>query len=241
MMALPCGVGGARAGSYRPRLRESSASRTTHSAQDDKSFRFLRRFEAQVLHHHLQIFPGFAFLTWIAQKECRVVGHSELRALPTRIAATRTRGYEVIKSSAEFGHWGVNRQELFRSNCAQRNDHLWLDYCDLPHEKWRAGVALVALGRAIPRWAALHDIRDVDLLAAEAHGLDHVVEKLSSAPDERLALNVFIISSSFTNEHEISVGVTYTEDDLLAPLLVELTARAIAEIFADEFQGRDRV
>src|SRR5579871_2869524 len=46
-------------------------------------------FHSEILHHHLQIFPGFAFLAWIAQQECRMVGYSELRPLPCRIAAAR--------------------------------------------------------------------------------------------------------------------------------------------------------
>src|ERR1019366_10573428 len=58
------------------RLRRSLASRLIGFAQHDKSllFTLFGRLEAQVLHDHLQIFPGLAFLPGIAQEKCGMVG-----------------------------------------------------------------------------------------------------------------------------------------------------------------------
>ncbi len=47
--------------------------------------------QAQVLHHHLQVFPGFALLARIAQKKCRMVGNRQFCSLPRRVAAARAR------------------------------------------------------------------------------------------------------------------------------------------------------
>ena len=95
---------------------------------------------------------------------------------------------------------------------------------------------LVAFWRAIARRAALHDVRDVDIFAADAHGFDHVVEQLSGATDEGFALRVFVSAGAFADKHQVGVRIAYAEDNLLAALLVELAAGAVAEIFADEFE-----
>ena len=61
---------------------------------------FFGRFQAEELHYHLQIFPGLAFLPWIAQKKCGMVGYREFRSLPRRIAGARTCRSKVIKAAA---------------------------------------------------------------------------------------------------------------------------------------------
>ena len=44
-------------------------------AQDDiYYFDLLWRVNAQVLHDHLEVFPGFAFLARVAEEECRMIG-----------------------------------------------------------------------------------------------------------------------------------------------------------------------
>ena len=132
-------------------------------------------------------------------------------------------------------------RRFFAATAPERDNHLWLDHCNLAHEKWRAGVALIAFGRAIAGRAAFHDVRDVDLFAAQSHGLDHVVEQLSGAPDERLSLRIFIRARAFADEHQVRMRIADAEDDLLAPLLVKLAAGAIAEIFADQLEGGYRI
>src|SRR5580692_6448822 len=43
---------------------------------------FFRRFDPQILHHHLQIFPGLALLPRIAQQVCGVISDSKTCARP---------------------------------------------------------------------------------------------------------------------------------------------------------------
>src|ERR1035438_1218197 len=44
--------------------------------------RFFRRHDAQVLHHHLQILPRLALLSWIAEQKRGMVGDGKARARP---------------------------------------------------------------------------------------------------------------------------------------------------------------
>ena len=106
---------------------------------------------------------------------------------------------------------------------------------DLAVEERRAGFHLVALGLAILGRTALHHVRDVDVLALHAHRLDHLVEQLSGAPNEGLALGVFVRSRAFAHDHQLGAGIAYAEDDVL-PSLVQDAARAIANVFADGAQ-----
>src|SRR5579864_8267164 len=59
-------------------------------------------FHSEILHHHLQIFPGFAFLARITQQERRMISHDQLRPLPCRIAAARAGWHEVVEAAAQF-------------------------------------------------------------------------------------------------------------------------------------------
>ncbi len=64
---------------------------------------------------------------------------------------------------------------------------------------------------------------------------------MTGAADEGLALLVFIGAGAFADEHEFGVRIADAEDDLLASLLVQRTACAVAEIYADEFESFDRI
>ncbi len=100
---------------------------------------------------------------------------------------------------------------------------------------------LVALRRAIAGRTAFHDVGDVDILAANAHGFDHVVEQLSGAAHEGLALRVFVGAGAFAHEHQVGARIAHAEDDLLAALLVQFAAGAVAEVFANEFERGDGI
>ena len=97
-------------------------------------------------------------------------------------------GEIIIEPAAQRRHRVVDAQQVLGRSRAQRHDDLRPDDANLPHQERRAGFALIALGRAVARRAALHDVGDVHLLALQAHGGDHVVEQLTGASDERQAL-----------------------------------------------------
>src|SRR5207237_1144919 len=101
---------------------------------------------------------------------------------------------------------------------------------------WLARGELVRLGIAVVGRPALHRVADVDVLAAQAHRLDHLGEELSRLPHEGLALLVLVLPGPLAYEHEPRAGIADPEDEVGAAL-VELAAGAIAELLAHRFEA----
>ncbi len=148
----------------------------------------------------------------------------------------QTRAAEIEPASAQPGHGLVQAEQAARRHRAQRDNRLRLDHGDLAQQERRAGFDLLALRRAVSRRAALHDVRDIHLLALQAHGLDHLVEQLPGASDERTPLLVFVRARAFADEHQLGVGIAFAEDDGLPSLACQHTARTLAQVFLDESQ-----
>ena len=79
------------------------------------------------------------------------------------------------------------------------------------------------------------------LLALDPHRLDHVGKKLAGATHEGFALHVLVGAWRFADEHQVCRGIADAEHDLLAALFGEAAARAVADVFADQFQRLDRI
>src|SRR5580698_4314492 len=129
-----------------------------------------------------------------------MISDRELGSLPGRIAGARAGRHEVVEAAAQFGHGRVDREHIFCCDSTQRHNSLWLDRGDLPHQKWGTRFTLIALGSAISGRTAFHDICNVNVFAAYSHCLDHVVEELTGAAHEGLALSVFVGTGTFSNE-----------------------------------------
>ena len=127
-----------------------------------------------------------------------MVGDSQSRPRPGRIAAG---GPEVIPAASQLRHWRVDGEQVFRGHRPQRDHSPGLDNRDLAEEEWRASVALVTLRGAVSRRAALDHVGDVDIFAAHAHGLDHVIQQLASASHEGLSLRIFIRTWALAHKH----------------------------------------
>src|ERR1700678_1161608 len=143
---------------------------------------------------------------------------------------------EIEPASAKLGHGRIDRQESLRRDRSQRYDRLRFNGCDLPHQERRAGLALIPLGRSVSRRTALDDVRDVNVFTPQAHGLDHVVEQLSGAANEWLALLVFIRARRFADKHQFGFRVAHPEHYLLASLFVQAATRAIAQVLTNQPQ-----
>jgi hypothetical protein len=59
---------------------------------------------------------------------------------------------------------------------------------------------------------------------------------LAGAAHKGKSLRILVRSGPFPDKHQARVGASIGEDDLVAAL-VERTARAIANVFADEAEG----
>ena len=74
---------------------------------------------------------------------------------------------------------------------------------------------ILPLGSSIAGRTAFDDISDVNVLAANAHGLDHVIGQLAGTADERLTLQIFVSAGSLADEHEFRARIAHPEYDLL--------------------------
>src|SRR5436190_21095297 len=88
-----------------------------------------------------------------------------------------------------------------------------------------ARLDLVLLRVAVAGWAALEDIRDVDVLAPELYAGQQPLEQLPRLADEGDALLVLVEARSLADEHQVAARVARAEDDL-RPSLREPAARA---------------
>src|SRR6202007_1015215 len=117
----------------------------------------------------------------------------------------------------------------------QAADHLRLNACELPQQKWRANGNFVLIGQAIFRRTALHDVADVDGLAPKRHRFDQLREKFSRSPDERLTLHIFVVPGPFAYEDQLRFGISDAKYNLGARF-VQTAARAFTEIGATRFK-----
>src|SRR5215212_8301014 len=83
-----------------------------------------------------------------------------------------------------------------------------------------AGLRLAVLHPAalLDGGAALHDVRQVDLLTGQVHGRQDIVEELARPPDEGQSRGVFVLAGPLADEHQGRVGITGREDRIGAAL-----------------------
>ena len=140
---------------------------------------------------------------------------ADIRQLLPRAAKTRD------------AHGGV--QQGLRRRVAQRDDGLRGDDLQLAHQVVPAGLDFLDGRRAVSGRAALDDVADEHVVSFESHGLDHLVEQLSGAPDERSAGGVLLHARRLADEDQVGVGICLTEDGLCPPL-AELASRAVPDL-----------
>src|SRR5207244_8919905 len=76
---------------------------------------------------------------------------------------------------------------------------------------------------------AFEDVRDINIFSREIHRLNNSCQQLSGASDEWFALLIFVRTGCFTDEHQIGVGISYSEYCLRAAAGKMLTFRARAD------------
>src|SRR5205814_1088706 len=97
-------------------------------------------------------------------------------------------------------------------------DNLGRDQLDLRFEIRPAGLDLGRLWISIAGRPTFVDVRDVAMVPADPDLLAHQpVKQLAGAAHERLALQILVPSRRLTDEHEVDVKITHSEDDVGAP------------------------
>ena len=99
----------------------------------------------------------------------------------------------------------------------------------------RCGDLGTGLRRAIARRTALDHIGDIDLLALETHGRNHVVEQLPGAAHKGQSLRVLVGSGPFAHKHQPRRWRAVGKDDRVAAF-VQRAARAVADLVANKLE-----
>lgn len=185
---------------------------------------FSRNLQAEMRHDFLQIFPDFPFGIRVPQQIRWMVGRQHGDAAKV----------EPLAAQARDGLFGAV-QSLERCS-TQANNRFRFDYGKLPKEKWRTSVHFVWFRSAIFGRTALDHIADVNVVALEAHGFNHLSEQFSGATDEGQALDVFVAAGPFPDEDKLRLSAAAAENNLVA-LLAKTAPLAIANVFSDAFEG----
>src|SRR5262250_877925 len=119
----------------------------------------------------------------------------------------------------------VGPEQRLSRELPQRHDDRWADGVQLRLEEGLAGGDLVRLRVAVSRRAALHDVADVDLVAAVPHRGDHLRQQLSRRADEGDALVVLLGAGTLADEDQPGLRISHAEDEVLRPR-AELAALA---------------
>ena len=184
---------------------------------------FAFRLQTEDRHYFLQIFPDFALRVRVSQQVSRMVCGDEFRAT------------EIKPLAPKPGNALRCLQQRLRSAASQAANHFRPDYINLPEKKWRARRDFIFFREAVFGWAAFHNVADVNILATQAHSLDHLREKFSCAAHERLTFHVFIASRPFADENQLRLHAADSENDIRAGF-VQFAASAITNGFSDELE-----
>ena len=98
---------------------------------------------------------------------------------------------------------------------SQNDDHFRPHHCDLAFQKWLASDRLVRFRGTISRRTAAVDIADKDVLSRYLQAFfDNIGQQLPRTPNKRKPLLVLIRPGRLANEHQVSVEIARTIDDL---------------------------
>jgi hypothetical protein len=98
-------------------------------------------------------------------------------------------------------------QQVLGGNASHSKDQLGGDQRDLPFEIRAACRSLSRSRIRVPGWAALQDIADIDLLALQPDGAQHLIEQSTGRTDKRLPKPVFFRAGSFSDDQQSSAVI----------------------------------
>lgn len=128
-------------------------------------------------------------------------------------------------------------EKRLRSGRTQRHDDLRAHYAKLPNQELLARGNLIRLGRPISWRPTADHVADVHTLTLEPHGRDHPVEQLARAPDERLALEIFVLAWPLPNKSERWLDVATDTEDHVGSTLVQLALLTDARPVLQDAEG----
>jgi len=131
-------------------------------------------------------------------------------------------------------------QERLGREFPERDHDLGANQRELLPKEGLARGDLVGLRVPVPGGTALHDVADVDVLAAQSHSLrDDVRQELTRPTDEGLAAPILLLPRSLADKDESCSRVADAEDEV-GSVRRELAALAIANRLAQLLQRAHR-
>src|SRR5215210_6012190 len=137
----------------------------------------------------------------------------------------RLDAFSLVPRAAVLGDPEVLVYDRLRGGTAEAEDDLRFDSPYLALQVGVAGPYLCGLRLAVLEpaalldgGAALHDVRQVDLLPGQVHGRQDIVEELAGPPDERQSRGVLVPAWPLADEHQRRVGISGREDRVGAAL-----------------------
>src|SRR5215475_5773444 len=117
--------------------------------------------------------------------------------------------------SSQFRDRRFGLQKRLDGKLTQGDNNFGPNEINLLLEERFAGCDLIRLRIAIFRRPALNHISYINVLALESHSFrKDIVEQLPRPAHKRLPLQIFITTRSFTNEHQLGLGITHPEDQM---------------------------
>jgi hypothetical protein len=105
-------------------------------------------------------------------------------------------------------------EQILGGNSPHAENEFGVHQIDLARQPGRAGGRFGGFWIAVRRRAALQDIGDEDLWAAQADRFQHRIQELAGAANEWLALPIFFLPGRLTDDHPLRVVVANAEDGL---------------------------
>ncbi len=118
----------------------------------------------------------------------------------------------IVKPAAKLADGGSDAEQVLRGHRAETADELRAKDRQLAVEVFAAVLSLGGQRRAVARRTALDGIEDVDLVAREPHGEDHLREFLAGGADERQALTVFVRTRRLAHEDQAGRRISGAKD-----------------------------
>ena len=128
---------------------------------------------------------------------------------------------------------GLPDEELSHRMAAQRDDDPRSKDLEMPAKPDIASRDLIGKWIAVLRRPVPHDVGDEHLAAVETDAGQQLVEELAGGADERLSLDIFVVSGRLAEEKDPRLSGTLAGHGL-AGASVEGTRHACANLFGDE-------
>ena len=135
----------------------------------------------------------------------------------------------VLEYTTQFCNPFFHVQQVLHGRVSKYDYDFRPDSGNFSKQKWFAHCYLIWNGRPIARRPAAIDVADQDFFTLEANRFNDLRQQLTSSPNKRPGLHVFVSTWSLTNKHQTRFAIAFRVNDVCAPLM-ERTTSAISDV-----------